>query len=166
MFHSPPATDMHESLHDGHSEEKNPGVMVSRGRSVRSYNSPLSGPFFGSLQYQRKPRALSSIAHDQEDAEQREKENDEFFAFFRVPAWLINRAWELHINQTRSGWKFNPSTYNVIPNGSLIFRYAGKDIRSHNLYALRELFKNREASPFDRDEDGNTALHVHNHQTR
>jgi hypothetical protein len=80
----------------------------------------------------------------------------EVMAWYRGPAWLVNRAWAFHATKAFNGWDFSIRQYNVIPSDSLVFKYA----QIGNNLGLQELFERGEASPFDCDERGWTALHV------
>jgi hypothetical protein len=59
-------------------------------------------------------------------------------------------------HQAPAGWNFSIQTYNILPSKSLIFELAGIG----NVARIQDLFKNGEASPFDRDENGLTVLDV------
>ncbi|KAF4629247.1 hypothetical protein G7Y89_g8899 [Cudoniella acicularis] len=85
----------------------------------------------------------------------REEDRDEIRAYFRSPAWLINRAWEIEGRKALSGWDFSVSTYNFVSTTSMIFKYA----QTGTIVQLQELFQNRLASPLDTDEYGHTVLH-------
>lgn len=75
---------------------------------------------------------------------------------FRTPSWFFNKAWEISSLQAYSGWTFTLRSLNVIPFDSPIFRYS----ENGDLQALRDLFSQNVASPFDCNEYGRTALQV------
>lgn len=83
-------------------------------------------------------------------------ERHEIRVYFRAPAWLLNRAWELEGRRACFGWNFNLSTHNFIASKSDIFKYA----QTRGVNDIKDLFKNHSASPFDTDEFGQTVLHV------
>jgi hypothetical protein len=84
------------------------------------------------------------------------EEYQEVLAWYRGPAWLVNRAWKFHATKVYNGWDFNIRQYNVIPRESLVFSYAVDG----NVKGLQELFDTRQASPLDCDDQGLTPLHV------
>lgn len=75
---------------------------------------------------------------------------------FRLPFLLTNRAWEVTISRPPGGWDTKFRTYNVIPQDSPLF----KCCTGGNLQGVQALFSSGEASPFDVDNNGLTALHV------
>jgi hypothetical protein len=84
------------------------------------------------------------------------EEKGKFLVSIRVPVMLVNKVWEFQAMRARQGWDINISTYNIVPDNSLVFLFA----RSGNIRGLQELFRSGLASPFDRNECGFTVLHV------
>lgn len=78
------------------------------------------------------------------------------FARYCAPSWLIKRAWTIQARHAYSGWDVNLRSYNVIPDSSLVHEY----ISDHNVNGIQELFTRGLASPFDCDKDGLSLLHV------
>ena len=76
--------------------------------------------------------------------------------WFRAPAWLINRVLAVEASRLPFGWGIQFRTYNVIPLDSPIFTYALKG----NIQELREVSKQRKASPYDSDPYGVTPLRL------
>lgn len=79
-----------------------------------------------------------------------------FAARIHLPWRLIQKACELSVERAISGWQLNIRVYNVVPESSLVFRYA----KEGDATGLRELFKNGHASPFDRDIRGHSTIWV------
>ena len=126
----------------------------SSGGPLRPWSSSWFDYFLGSIYYQRRGLPGSTGAATG-GAYGREKE-DEVYAALRAPAWLLNRAWEVRYSKAISGWTINFRTCNIISKDSLIFRYAKRG----NADGVRDLIREGNASPFDCDEYGWTALHV------
>jgi len=82
-------------------------------------------------------------------------DNSSFVAIAVPPPWLRSLlAWSLTVSHHLQ--QFNIRYYNTRPNTSDIFTR----VKSKDLSGMLHLFQNRCASPFDRDEDGLTLLHV------
>ena len=79
-------------------------------------------------------------------------------ARFQTPKWLfgVSRAIEIYDSQANSGWNFNIQIYNVVPAESPIFEM----VRDGDIVGIQHLFSTRQASPFDREENGWTLLDV------
>lgn len=80
-----------------------------------------------------------------------------FGLIFLSPKWLAHAAYEVEWR----GAHFGPTQitlrlYNTRPNDSLIF----KCLKMGDFLGMLHLFSNHQASPFDRDEDGQSLLHV------
>ncbi|KAI9659852.1 MAG: hypothetical protein M1821_001203 [Bathelium mastoideum] len=73
----------------------------------------------------------------------------------RFPTWLLSRAWDLSVHQANQGWDFKLRSYNIRPRDANIFRA----IVDQNIVRVRELLARAEASIYDRDTAGLTALH-------
>lgn len=84
------------------------------------------------------------------------REFQEMVVWYRGPAWLVNRAWNLYASKACNGWNFTIRQYNVVPHNSLVFMYA----LDGDVIGLQRLFDKHEASPLDCHEDGWTPLHV------
>lgn len=76
----------------------------------------------------------------------------------QVPSWITSRALELAGLRAPDGWKFSLRAYNTILGEAA--RKAIGFARSSNIQGLQDLFASKQASPFDRLEDGSTLLHV------
>lgn len=114
----------------------------------------LVSDLFGTIRYSR--RRYSTIKRRHLDKPGRKEEQEEIVAQYYAPAWLLNRAWSIQALHASSGWTFSPRSYNVIPPSSMIYQY----LDEHNVDGVRELFKRREASPFDCSTGGSSLLHV------
>ena len=79
-------------------------------------------------------------------------------ARFQTPRWLFftGRALEVCGLKSPSGWNFSIQLYNIVPSGSKVFERAAFG----DVAGLQDLFDSKEASPFDRDENGLTVLDV------
>ena len=80
----------------------------------------------------------------------------------KLPQWLSNRVWEINIAQRQNGWDHKLRTYNVVSGDSPLFIAC----RRGDVEAVRQLFSSGQASPFDIDEHGQTALFVSNQDVR
>lgn len=77
-------------------------------------------------------------------------------AYLQLPSWLSSSVYELQSTPTGCGWTYNYRVYNVIPSNSKIIQ----KITEGDKDGILELFKAREASPFDKDERGQSLLYV------
>lgn len=75
---------------------------------------------------------------------------------FRTPTWLMSRVWEVRVKEACSGWMLGLSSYHIRARDALVFKYA----RDGDIQNLQQLFDEKKASPFDRNLDGKTLLHV------
>jgi hypothetical protein len=73
-----------------------------------------------------------------------------------APQWILRKAYETEIfhHQSKYGHFFH--SYNLVDQQCELFEHA----REGNVKGIRELFDFGLATPFDRDDDGWTALHV------
>ena len=134
-------------------------IKQSRSSNSQSYRSLWQslGSFnvLGSLR-------VSSRFYQPENAKESQCSRDieprqEIRAWYRGPAWLVNRAWTLHAVKACAGWDCYFRQYNIVPCSSPVFEHA----RSGNVTGLRELFDKSQASPWDCCKDtGYTPLHV------
>lgn len=75
----------------------------------------------------------------------------------RCPKWLSTRGWSIKFRNDPNGLRqFNFRRYNIRPSDSEIFLTVGKG----DLDGMLRLFQSRNATPFDRDEQGLSLLHV------
>lgn len=81
-------------------------------------------------------------------------DNNSVTATILPPRWLSGLTWGFTVS--RSLQQFNMRYYNIRSNDSSIFMC----VKSKDLAGMLGLFQNRHASPFDRDEDGLSLLHV------
>ncbi|KAK4061481.1 uncharacterized protein Triagg1_10338 [Trichoderma aggressivum f. europaeum] len=77
-------------------------------------------------------------------------------AQLQVPKWLSTSVYEFMSEPAIAGWTYTYRVYNIIPNDSEII----KKINSGDLIGVREMFNNRDASPFDRNAAGGSLLYV------
>ncbi|KAK0511508.1 hypothetical protein JMJ35_006081 [Cladonia borealis] len=129
-----------------------------QGSGTQSYQSfwQLTGAFnvLGDLTVSRKSYEKKSTKES--DSFQDLEAHEEVRAFYRGPAWLVNRAWALHAVKARNGWDCYFRQYNILPSSSPVFMYA----RSGNVTGLRELFDKNQASLWDCCDDGWSPLHL------
>ncbi|KAH8587979.1 hypothetical protein B0O99DRAFT_747158 [Bisporella sp. PMI_857] len=67
---------------------------------------------------------------------------------------FVQKAWDIQVSKATSGWNFNFKPYNIVPNNSLVIKYAKKG----NIRGIRKLFYNKKASIYDRDTYGRSLL--------
>jgi hypothetical protein len=86
------------------------------------------------------------------------KRQKHLLARFKTPRLLFmrSRLLELWGFKALSGWDFNIQTYNVVETNSPILQLAYMG----DITGIENLFELGKASPFDRTEDGTTALDV------
>lgn len=142
----------HSSVSGNLPNYKAPSTITPRFKMIPP---TASSYLFDFLSYERK-RVVPARKRSKNTQSQGEEGMDEISAYFRAPAWLINRAWAIEGRRACSGWNFSLSTYNIIPSDSLVFKYA----QNGTVNDLQGLFQNHLASPFDVDEYGHTVLHV------
>ncbi|KAF7528026.1 hypothetical protein G7054_g10304 [Neopestalotiopsis clavispora] len=87
----------------------------------------------------------------------REDENTVFgwMTRFESPAWLSQRAWDLRITHSTSGWQVNLKPYCVRSRDDVLFDYAMYGATQ----ALEKLIRSGQASVYDIDENGYSLLH-------
>ncbi|KAF5702133.1 hypothetical protein FGLOB1_9764 [Fusarium globosum] len=76
-------------------------------------------------------------------------------AYLQLPSWLSSSVYELQSTPTGCGWMYNYRVYNAISSNSKIIQ----KITEGDKDGILELFKAREASPFDKDERGQSLLY-------
>ncbi len=128
--------------------------LVRAKESVPDGQTWTTSGLFGTFHYSK--RRYSVFRRRNLDEPGRREERDEIIAYYCAPAWLINRAWRIQGLHASSGWTFSPRSYNVISRSSIIFQH----IVAGNVDGIQELFKRREASPYDCDEHGYSLLYV------
>ena len=74
----------------------------------------------------------------------------------KLPGWLLSSAYDICLSRSYSGISFQIRAWNTIDHRSEILRL----VESGNVGAVLALFRQGKASPFDRDPDGRTLLHV------
>ena len=126
--------------------------------AVKRTGVPIGQPwtlhtFLGTVHFARKH--VSTTRSDRPGVSERKEEREEILAQYRGPTWLINRAWQVQVIKSLTGWTFSPKTFNVVPHLSPVFFAA-----EHDIEALKALLSARRASPLDCDEYGLTVLHV------
>ena len=157
-FQSPIALQNHQNdiLAPVSSREATGTRVQSSG--TQSYQAfwQLTGTFniLGNLRLSR--RSYQKKNPKKSDSFQDLETHEEVRAWYRGPAWLVNRAWAFHAVKARNGWDCCFRQYNIIPSSSPVFRHAGRG----NVMGLRELFDTNQASPWDCDNNGWTPLHV------
>ncbi|KAF5657674.1 hypothetical protein FDENT_14177 [Fusarium denticulatum] len=76
-------------------------------------------------------------------------------AYLQLPSWLSSSVYELQSTPTGYGWTYNYLVYNLVSYESDIIQRIQKGDRA----GVLELFGNRKASPFDKDEYGHSLLY-------
>ena len=127
-------------------------------RTVTTHNPPRdqswsSKNIFGTFRYSK---SHYSIVKGKDTNYESEQECEEMIAQFYGPSWLTNRTWRIRVAKTSFDWSFSPRTYNIIPQNSAVFHYA----RNNDVEGLQSLFRKREASPFDCDDEDYIPLSV------
>jgi hypothetical protein len=136
---------------------RNSGLSISESCNCSSglpRNSRISDHLF-SHSFCKKIITVRSRGASSESRKVRQ-DMKKFVLSVRAPVWLINKVWEIQFVRTCNGWNFGISACTIISGKSLVFRC----VESGNIEGLQELFQRREASPFDRMENGFTVLHV------
>ncbi|KAF9770542.1 hypothetical protein IL306_011893 [Fusarium sp. DS 682] len=76
-------------------------------------------------------------------------------AYIQWPSWLSSSVYELQSTPTGCGWTYNYRVYNIVSRKSDII----KKITNGDKAGVLELFGTRQASPFDKDENGRSLLY-------
>ncbi|KAF4449123.1 hypothetical protein F53441_7519 [Fusarium austroafricanum] len=76
-------------------------------------------------------------------------------AYFQWPSWLSTSVCELQSTPTGCGWTYNYRVYNIVSSKSDVI----KRITEGDKAGVLELFEKRQASPFDKDENGCSLLY-------
>lgn len=74
----------------------------------------------------------------------------------KLPGWITETIWDFQAYRAYNGWKVSLRPWNTRPSDTPIFTYAENGM----LREMLEAFRDNLASPWDRDEDGETLLHV------
>lgn len=77
-------------------------------------------------------------------------------AQLQLPSWLSTSVYEFISAPAIAGWAYSYRVYNIIHDDSEIIR----KIKCGDLIGVRQLFSNRDASPFDRSARGMSLLYV------
>ncbi|KAF5263086.1 hypothetical protein FOXYS1_6173 [Fusarium oxysporum] len=76
-------------------------------------------------------------------------------AYLQLPSWLSSSVYELQSTPTGYGWTYNYRVYNLVSSKSDIIQ----KIKQGDRDGILELFGTRKASPFDKDEYGQSLLY-------
>ncbi|KAH7225432.1 hypothetical protein BKA60DRAFT_447921 [Fusarium oxysporum] len=76
-------------------------------------------------------------------------------AYLQLPSWLSSSVYELQSTPTGYGWTYNYRVYNLVSSKSDIIQ----KIKQGDRDGILELFATRKASPFDKDEYGQSLLY-------
>jgi hypothetical protein len=84
--------------------------------------------------------------------------------FLQPPSWMAMKVWEAELRTASSGWqKFAAvRSYNIRPSNSFVFQC----VKSDKYDDLSHLFSSREASRFDRDQDGYSLIYARTRANR
>jgi hypothetical protein len=100
---------------------------------------------------------------DNSDAWQRARKRPEFSRPIPVlscslilPNWLAQYSLQINVCKSAHSWTVNLKPYRIVPRKSELF----DAILQGEFEKFRRFFDSRQASVYDRDEDGRTALHV------
>ncbi|OIW29111.1 hypothetical protein CONLIGDRAFT_645249 [Coniochaeta ligniaria NRRL 30616] len=83
-----------------------------------------------------------------------ETSDSQHYVQIRLPNWLTRKAWDIIATNSYSGFKFHLRAYSIVPWDAPVFWYA----RNGDINGMLDLFDKRLASPFDRDEYGDTLI--------
>ena len=119
-------------------------IVVSKQYASWTSSRTWMQSLIGSIEYQKifKKRV----------GRQREETNLKY----KLPDWLAYQAWEVGAYRDRSAWRLNLQTYRVLPNDAPIFA----SVEEGNLQHVRHLLSTRAGYVNDRNEWGQTPLHV------
>lgn len=73
-----------------------------------------------------------------------------------LPYWLIQRTWEINIYRAAQGWDITLRAYRTVSWQCELFQA----VRARDFEVVREVLNSGKATVYDRDIQGNTALHV------
>jgi hypothetical protein len=79
-----------------------------------------------------------------------------FRVTLRLPNWICRRTYDIALLQLQCGWDVLLRTYNIVPDGSPIFRF----VQQGNLVKTRRLMESGRATPLDiiENENGDIGL--------
>lgn len=83
-------------------------------------------------------------------------------AYLQFPSWISQSIYIFQSRSTMAGWSFNYRVYNIVSSESEIITR----IQNGDKNGVLELFSTRKASPFDKDANGDSLLHVSSKCTR
>ncbi|KAJ4004321.1 hypothetical protein NW766_011625 [Fusarium irregulare] len=76
-------------------------------------------------------------------------------AYVQWPSWLSSSVYEVQSSPTGCGWMYSYRVYNIVSSDSDII----KRIEKGDKAGVLDLFNKRQASPFDKDENGHSLLY-------
>jgi Ankyrin repeat len=124
--------------------ESSSSVIASRQYDYWTSSRPWMRSLIGSIEYRKKMRR------------KRGKEKEEINLKLRLPTWLSYQAWEIEAYQGQSAWRFSLRSYRTLDFKHPIFERA----RNGDVESVKRLLCAREGFTTDRDEWGQTPLHV------
>ncbi|KAM5377349.1 hypothetical protein ACJZ2D_005030 [Fusarium nematophilum] len=80
-------------------------------------------------------------------------------AYVQWPSWLSQSVYEFQSSPTICGWTYNYRVYNIVARDSEII----KRVQRGDKDGVLELFSSRQASPFDKDDSGESLLYYAAH---
>jgi hypothetical protein len=79
-----------------------------------------------------------------------------YFVQISLPSFLSNKSWDIQISKACSGWNFGIRTYITLDENAEVFQ----TLKRGTLEDLLMLFKTGRATPYTKNPDGWTLLHV------
>ncbi|KAI1410444.1 hypothetical protein F5Y13DRAFT_202241 [Hypoxylon sp. FL1857] len=119
--------------------------------SARKFDRCLRLPWYGSS-------ILGSISTHIERISAESNGFTEYHYNIRIqcPSWLANRAWDILVTRTISGWKIHLRAWRMAPDSSPAVRA----IKNNDMQAFKDSIRTGRASIFDRHSYGDTLLHI------
>jgi hypothetical protein len=99
---------------------------------------------------------IGSIEYRKRRLKRMGRQTEEMNLKYQLPDWLAYQAWEIGAYRDRSAWRLNLQTYRVLPYDAPIF----ESVKAGNIHRVRHLLATRASYPNDRNENGQTPLHV------
>jgi hypothetical protein len=143
-YHSPGDKQAQEDISSVESNLSSSRDLVAKQDTHWGSNGSWLEAIVGSLEYHKNFK------------KHRGKLREEIKVKYRLPSLLARRVWDVAAYHSRVGWRVNLQTYRTVSRNEEIFEVASRG----DLKRMRELLSTHGGYVNDRDEGGNTALHV------
>lgn len=150
-----------ETLGDSEQKSSDNLKVVHEPNWVNIWEGPMPAiewlrpSFFGNFALNIKSSSYGA-RNDKPPRTRRDTSCAQYHLQIRPPSWLTQRAWDIVASNSYSGFKLCLKAYSIVPHNALVFQCA----RLGDIDGLLDLFNKKLASPFDRNEYGESLIDV------